>query len=98
MRPGNNMVWSYSTHNSFNRCKRQFYYNIAACHNAKDPVRKEAHYLRQLTPSLFWPGNLVEAAIEDILIVGHPKAANIVDELYQYANELGESQMSFSLT
>lgn len=93
------MVWSYSAHNCFNRCKRQYYYDhIAAHHNAKDPMRKEAHYLNQLTPSLFWSGKLVEAAIEDVLINRHPNSANVADELYQYSVALGKTQMNFSLS
>jgi hypothetical protein len=94
------MRWSYSAHNCFNRCKRQYYYShIAAHHNAKkDYLRKEAHYLKQLTLSTFWSGKLVEAAIEDVFINDYPKTTNITKELYDYSMRLSEAQMKFSIS
>ena len=93
------MSWSYSAHNCFQRCKRQYYYrHIAAHHNAKkDPLRKEAHFLNQLTPSSFWAGNLVEAGIEDVAVNGNANPENIVSRLLRYTRKLADDQLRFSL-
>lgn len=96
------MRFSYSSFNCFDRCKRQYYYTqIAANHKAKnDILRKEAHYLKQLTSTQFWPGKLVEATIEDVLIEGriNPASGNIVHILFEYARSLAENQFNFSLS
>ena len=96
------MRFSYSSFNCFNRCKRQYYYSqIAANHNVKnDILRKEAHFLKQLTHSQFWPGKLVEAAIEDVLIEGpiNPSSRNIIQVLFDYAKSLADNQFNFSLS
>jgi hypothetical protein len=90
------MRFSYSSFNCFDRCKRQYYYTqIAANHKAKnDILRKEAHYLKQLTSAQFWPGKLVEATIEDVIVEGriNPSSGNIVHVLFEYARSLAENQ------
>lgn len=96
------MRFSYSSLNCFDRCKRQYYYSqIAANHKVKnDILRKEAHYLKQLTTAQFWTGKLVEATIEDVLIEGrtNPVSGNIVQVLFEYARSLAENQFNFSLS
>lgn len=93
------MAWSYSSYSSFNRCKRQYFYSNEFAHHSarKIPLKREAYFLKQLTPATFWPGKLAEAAIEDVLIKDHPHGDRIPKKLYDYAAKLAERQMTFSL-
>lgn len=94
------MAWSYSSYSSFNRCKRQYFYSNEFAHHSakKNPLKREAYLLKQLTPSRFWPGKLAEAAIEDVLIKNNPCGNGIPHRLYEYAAKLAERQMAFSLS
>ena len=90
---------SNSNFNSFNKCRRKFYFEyIVANAVAKDPFRKEVHYLKQLTNRTFWAGNLVEAAIEDVIIREKPSKANALNKLQNFVESLINQQFSFSLS
>ena len=63
------MKWSFSQANIFRKCQRQWYYKyIFASAIAKDPMRKEAHRLSNLTDLKFWRGKIVDAVISNSII------------------------------
>src|SRR5688572_14515333 len=63
------MKFSFSGERGFRRCQRQYYFrDIAAWHNAKDPVRREAFVLKQLKTIELWRGSVVHRGIEKFVI------------------------------
>lgn len=61
--------WSYSLHQIFKKCRRQFYFTfLAASHNAKDPFRKEAFILKQLQHISSWRGSIVHSIINKEIV------------------------------
>lgn len=52
------MKWSFSQHMIFKECPRKWYfaYKMAHTSSAKDPIRKEAFYLKQLKTVDAWRG------------------------------------------
>lgn len=65
------MRWSFSTHRTFKKCPRQWYFkNILANGNAKDPVRKEATRLGKLTSIHAWRGKIVDHVLSEVVIPG----------------------------
>lgn len=66
------MIWSFSAHNTFRRCQRQWYYKSVYAHwNAKDPARKEAWRLSKLVSLPAWRGNIVDGVISRYVIPAH---------------------------
>lgn len=63
------MKFSFSSERCFRRCQRQYYFReIAAWHNAKDPLRREAFVLKQLKTIELWRGSLVHRGIERFVV------------------------------
>lgn len=63
------LSWSFSAERCFRRCQRQYYFReIAAWHNAKDPLRREAFVLKQLKTLELWRGLLVHEGIERFVV------------------------------
>jgi hypothetical protein len=63
------LTWSFSSERNFRRCQRQFYFReIMACHNARDPRRREAFLLKQLKSLELWRGNLIHLGIERFIV------------------------------
>src|SRR5437773_9875223 len=61
--------WSFSADRCFRRCQRQFFFrDIAAWHNARDPMRREAFVLKQLKTLELWRGLLIHRGIELFLV------------------------------
>jgi hypothetical protein len=61
--------FSFSSERGFRRCQRQYYFrDIAAWHNAKDPIRREAFVLKQLKTIELWRGLVVHRGIEKFVI------------------------------
>jgi hypothetical protein len=61
--------WSFSADRCFRRCQRQYYFReIAAWHNAKDPIRREAFLLKQLKSLELWRGQMVHQGIEHFVV------------------------------
>ena len=92
------MDWSFSTDSRMRRCERQvFFSNIAACHNARDPLRKESFLLGQLKSLEAWRGLIVHQAVEK-LILPYWRAHQAVpwDRVIATARSLGERQFDFS--
>jgi hypothetical protein len=63
------MKWSFSADRCFRRCQRQYFFReIAAWHNARDPLRREAFLLKQVKTLQLWRGNLVHQGIENFVV------------------------------
>jgi hypothetical protein len=57
--------WSFSTDRCVRRCQRQYFLqHVAAWHNARDPIRREAFLLKQVKTLDLWQGSLVHLGIE----------------------------------
>lgn len=57
--------WSFSADRCMRRCQRQYFLQqVAAWHNARDPVRKESFLLKQVKTLELWTGSLVHRGIE----------------------------------
>lgn len=92
------MKWSISTHNCFRRCPRQYFFgNIMAWHNTKDPIRREAFILKQLSSIDEWRGSLVHRAIELYLSQSLQQSKIISQkELVEKTIHLAQRQFDFS--
>ncbi len=63
------MIWSFSNHNIFRWCQRQWYYkSIHASWQAKDPLRKETWRLSKLMSINAWRGRIVDKIISDTVV------------------------------
>ncbi|MBW1783207.1 MAG: PD-(D/E)XK nuclease family protein [Deltaproteobacteria bacterium] len=61
--------WSFSTDRCIRRCQRQYFLqHVAAWHNARDPVRREAFLLKQVKTLNLWQGSLVHRGIELFIV------------------------------
>jgi hypothetical protein len=57
--------WSFSADRCLRRCQRQFFLqHVAAWHNTRDPVRREAFLLKEVKTLELWQGSLVHRGIE----------------------------------
>ena len=93
------MKWSISSHNCFERCQRQYFFSqIMAYHNAKkDPERREAYLLKQLSSLSAWRGKLVHLALEKYFVPSlQNKALITCEELTQKTNAIAHRQLEFS--
>lgn len=91
--------WSFSTDRRMRRCPRQlFFANVAAWHNARDPLRREAFLLSQLKIPETWRGSVVHQAIQ-MLVVPYLQNNQAVawDQVIRGALALAERQFQFSL-
>jgi len=92
------MRFSFSGERCFRRCQRQYYFHdIAAWHNARDPVRREAYVLKQVKTLELWQGQLVHRAIEKWVVPvlqrgGWPEWDAVVRD----AHEMAERQRVYS--
>ncbi len=63
------MKWSFSSHASFRKCPRQWFYKrVYANSRAKDSQRREAHRLSKLEGLQAWRGKIVDTIISDTII------------------------------
>lgn len=63
------MFWSVSSAKAFRRCQRQWYYAHKLAHwKAKDPERRRAYRLSQLTTIQAWRGQIVDDVLSKTLI------------------------------
>jgi hypothetical protein len=90
--------WSFSSERCFRRCQRQYYFKeIAAWHNGRDPVRREAFVLKQLKGLETWRGSVVHTAIERFVVPYWQSRQPIDwDVVIKSAKTLAERQFSFS--
>jgi PD-(D/E)XK nuclease superfamily len=90
--------WSFSSERCFRRCQRQYFFReIAAWHNGRDPLRREAFVLKQLKSLETWRGSVVHTAIERF-VVPYWKSRQPVDwnAVIQNAKALAARQFAFS--
>ena len=91
------MKWSFSASRMFSECPRKWYYSkIVANPMAKDPLRREAHLLKQLKSLYAWRGSLVDTVIEK-LIVPRIKSNNLPSEedVTVFSTDLMNRQLEF---
>ena len=92
------LEWSFSTDRRMRRCQRQlFFANLAAWHNAKDPLRRESFLLSQVKTTDAWRGNLVHRAIEAYVVPALQARQKVQwDQVIEAARCLGSRQFEFS--
>lgn len=81
----------------FNQCQRKWlYYEVIASATSNDPIRKEAHLLKQLQSVSAWRGSLVDTVIDEKI---SPQLRNNAlpdkNEIISFADELFECQLQF---
>ena len=90
--------WSFSSDRLFRRCQRAYYFReIAAWHNGRDPLRREAFILKQLKTLDLWRGSVVHTAIQN-LVVPHWQNRTPLDWnlIVKEARAIAERQYAFS--
>jgi hypothetical protein len=90
--------WSFFLDRCFRRCQREFFFReLAAWHNAKDPLRRESFLLKQLKTVELWQGLLVHRGIE-IYVVPSLLAGSAVDwdRTITGTIEMARRQLEFS--
>lgn len=90
--------WSFSADRCLRRCQRQFFLqHVAAWHNARDPVRREAFLLKQVKTLALWQGSLVHRGIE-LYVVPQLQQNTRVDwhQVVQQTIALARRQFVFS--
>ena len=93
------MKWSISSHNTFRRCQRQYFFqNIMASHNARDPLRWEAHILRQLKSLSTWRGSVVHDSLSNFFVPSL-QSSGVIDEkeLVGKTLQIADQQYAFSM-
>lgn len=90
--------WSFSTDRRMRRCPRQlFFADVAAWHNARDPLRREAFLLSQLKTPETWRGSVVHQAIQTLVVPHLQDNQPVVwDQVIRGALALAERQFQFS--
>ena len=91
------MKWSFSLGRVFDQCPRKWCYYQMAWHNAKDDLRKELFYLKQLSKISAWRGRLVDTIITTKIA---PELNNglipKIENIYPMAVDLAKKQISFA--
>ncbi len=90
--------WSFSTDRRMRRCQRQlFFANVAAWHNARDPLRRESFLLSQLKGMDAWRGSVVHQAIQSFVVPCWQNRKPVPwEQVVQEARNLGSRQFEFS--
>jgi hypothetical protein len=90
--------FSFSSERGFRRCQRQYYLrDIAAWHNAKDPIRREAFILKQLKTIELWRGNVVHRGIEKFVVPALENNATVDwNSVADQTIEIARRQLAFS--
>ncbi len=90
--------WSFSTDSRMRRCERQlFLADIAAWHNARDPLRRESFLLSQLKSLEAWRGLIVHQTIQTLVVPRWQNRQAVQwDEIIGGARSLAERQFDFS--
>jgi len=90
--------WSFSSDRCFRRCQRQYFFrDIAAWHNAKDEIRREAYVRKQLKTLEQWQGILVHKGIELYVVPKLQRAEPIDwDDVMEKTIAMAKRQYEFS--
>lgn len=90
--------WSFSTDRRMRRCQRQlFFADLAAWHNARDPLRRESFLLSQLKSMEAWRGLIVHQAIQTLVVPCWQNGHTVPwDDVICGARSLAERQFRFS--
>ena len=92
------MKWSINRSKAFQKCQRKWYFSeIVAQPKAKDGIRREAYFLKQLKSIYAWRGSIVDTVIHKLIapnLLRHrtPDVAEVLD----YAARLMKSQINFA--
>ncbi len=89
--------WSISKSKLFSKCQRKwYYYTLVASPTSIDPLRKQAHQLKQLQSISAWRGTIVDNVIQHFL-VPEIKRHHIPPQegVLNYANGLMDRQIAF---
>jgi hypothetical protein len=89
--------WSISKSKLFQKCQRKwYYYTLVASGTSTDPLRKQAHQLKQLQSISAWRGSIVDNVIQHC-IVPEIRKHNLPsrEAVLRYGNDLIERQISF---
>lgn len=91
------MKWSPSAARTFAACQRKWFYsNFFAYWGAKDKLRKEAYYLKQLQSIHAWRGSLVDKVISRKIVPAmNTGPMPSTEEVTDYAMQLAEIQLEF---
>ena len=90
------MKWSFSQHMIFKECPRKWYfaYKMAHTSSTKDPIRKEAFYLKQLKTVDAWRGIIADKVISEKIIPSVSKNSTIsLDESLIEARMIFDNQI-----
>ncbi len=90
--------WSFSADRCLRRCQRQFFLqHVAAWHNTRDPVRREAFLLKQVKTLALWQGSLIHRGIE-LYVVPQLQQNSRVDwnQVVQQTIDMAGRQFQFS--
>lgn len=91
------MKWSIMQAKMFARCQRKwYYYELVAYPRAKDSLRREAFFLKQLQSINAWRGSLVDKVIHNFVtprLLSHTLPSE--DEMLEYTLNLMKAQISF---
>lgn len=90
--------WSFSADRCLRRCQRQFFLqHMAAWHNAREPLRREAFLLKQVKTLELWQGSLVHRGIE-LHVVPELQEGRAVewDRVIELTGTMARRQFEFS--
>ena len=90
--------WSFSADRCMRRCQRQFFLQqVAAWHNARDPVRKESFLLKQVKTLELWTGSLVHRGIE-LFVAPSLQAHRPIDWQHVTAETMAMARQQFEFS
>ncbi len=93
------MTWSFSQYITFKECPRKWYfaYKLASPISTKEPIRKEAFYLKQLKTIDAWRGIIVDKIISEKIIPSISSGSPIFsNESTAEARKYFDNQLAFA--
>lgn len=90
--------WSFSADRCLRRCQRQFFLqHVAAWHNAREPLRREAFLLKQVKTLDLWQGSLVHRATELYVVPKLQEGGTVPwDRVIELTHDMARRQFEFS--
>lgn len=93
------MTWSISQYLTFKECPRKWYfaYKMANPLSTKEPIRKEAFYLKQLKTIDAWRGIIADKIISEKIIPSYGKDTTIsLEESLGEARQCFDNELAFA--